>query len=82
MHFDIFVEDQSGKKVLDILIPSIINAQDSFKVRGYKGIGHIPKNLTHSANAGTHLLLDQLPQVAKGLMVRITPTALLTVRRR
>ncbi len=65
MHFDIFVEDQSGKKVLDILIPKIINARNSFKVRSYKGIGHIPKNLTQSANASTRLLLNQLPQILR-----------------
>ena len=65
MHFDIFVEDQSGKKVLDILIPKIINARNSFKVRAYRGIGHIPKNLTHSANAGAHLLLNQLPKMLR-----------------
>ena len=46
--------------------PRIIDAQDTFKVRGYKGIGHIPKNLSSSANAGTHLLLDQLPKLLKG----------------
>ena len=66
MHFEILVEDRSGKKALDILIPRIIYAQDTFKVRGYKGIGHIPKNLSSSANAGTHLLLDQLPKLLKG----------------
>ena len=66
MHFEILVEDRSGKKGLDILIPRIIDAQDSFKVRAYKGIGRIPKNLTSSANAGTHLLPDQLPKVLRG----------------
>ena len=66
MHFEILVEDRSGKKALDILSPRIIDAQDSFKVRAYKGIGRIPKNLTSSANAGTHLLPDQLPKVLRG----------------
>ena len=66
MHFEILVEDRSGKKALDILIPRIIDAQDTFKVRGYKEIGHIPKNLSSSANAGTLLLLDQLPKLLKG----------------
>ncbi len=66
MHFEILVEDQSGKKALDILIPRIIDAQDTFKVRGYKGIGHIPKNLSSSGNAGTRLLLNQLPKFLKG----------------
>ena len=61
MHFEILVEDQSGKEALDILLPKIIDVRDTFKVRGYKGIGHIPKNLSSAANAGTRLLLNQLP---------------------
>ena len=44
MHFEILVEDQSGKKALDILIPRIIGEQHSFEVRAYKGIGRIPKD--------------------------------------
>lgn len=61
MHFEILVEDQSGKKTLDILIPKIISNQHKFKVRPYQGIGHIPKNLTNPANANTNLLINQLP---------------------
>ena len=61
MHFEILVEDQSGKKVLDILIPKIIDNQHKFKVRSYKGIGHIPKDLTNPTNASADLLLNQLP---------------------
>ena len=60
MHFEILVEDQSGKKVLDILIPKIIDNQHKFKVRFYKGIGHIPKDLTNPTNASADLLLNQL----------------------
>ena len=66
MHFEILIEDQSGKKALDILVPSIIGTNDSFKVRGYKGIGHIPKNLSNTSNAGTQLLLNQLPKLLRG----------------
>ena len=61
MHFEILVEDQSGKKALDILIPKITGNQHKFKVRFYQGIGHIPKNLTNPINANTNLLLNQLP---------------------
>ena len=61
MHFEILVEDQSGKKALDILIPKIIGNQHKFKVRPYQGIGHIPKNLTNPTHANTNLLLNQLP---------------------
>ena len=61
MHFEILVEDQSGKKVLDMLIPKIISNQHKFKIRPYQGVGHIPKNLTNPTNANTKLLLNQLP---------------------
>ena len=61
MHFEILVEDQSGKKALDILISKILGNQHKFKVRPYQGIGHIPKNLTNPTNANTNLLLNQLP---------------------
>ena len=43
MHFEVLVEDQSGKHALDILIPKIIGSEHSFKVHAYRGIGHIPK---------------------------------------
>ena len=46
MHFEILVEDASGKKALDILIPKIIGDQHTFWVRGYKGIGRILKKIT------------------------------------
>ncbi len=47
MHFEILVEDLSGKKALDILIPKIIdmNAGHTFRVHSYKGSGHIPRDL-------------------------------------
>ena len=31
MHFEILVEDRSGQKALDILVPNIIGAQDTFR---------------------------------------------------
>ena len=46
MHFEILVEDQSGKKALEIIVPKIVNDSDTFNIRSYKGIGHIPKNLS------------------------------------
>lgn len=63
MHFEVLVEDASGKKALDILIPKIIKGQHTFKVIGYRGIGRIPKNLTSSMNVRSHLLLNQLPML-------------------
>ena len=63
MHFEILVEDRSGKNALDILIPKIIGNQHKFKVRSYKGIGRIPKNLSNPTSINTDLLLNQLPKL-------------------
>ena len=66
MHFEILVEDASGKKALDILIPKIIGDQHTFRVIGYKGIGRIPRNLTSGTVASNRHLLDQLPGLLRG----------------
>ncbi len=61
MHFEILVEDRSGKDALKVLIPKIIRNQDTFKVRFYQGRGDIPKNLKNPTNVNKHFLLNQLP---------------------
>jgi hypothetical protein len=66
MHFEILVEDQSGKKALDILIPKIIGDMHTFRVHPYKGIGRIPKNLSAAGDAKKRILLDQLPKLLRG----------------
>lgn len=66
MHFEILVEDQSGKKALDILVPKIIGDDHTFKILPYKGIGHIPKNLNSKADPSKRILLDQLPKLLRG----------------
>ena len=66
MHFEILVEDQSGKKMLDTLIPKIIGDQHTFKVIDYRGTGHIPRNLASSTDVRNRLLLDQLPSTLSG----------------
>ena len=66
MHFEILVEDQSGKRVLDILTPKILGDQHTFRVIDYRGIGRIPKNLRSRTDASNRLLLDQLPKLLQG----------------
>lgn len=66
MHFEILVEDQSGKKALDILVPKIIGNRHTAKVRNYRGIGRIPKNLKSSTDVSKRLLLDRLPKLLRG----------------
>jgi len=66
MHFEILVEDQSGKKALDILVPKIVGDQHTFRVIPYKGIGRIPKNMLDARDANKRILLDNLPRLLKG----------------
>ncbi len=66
MHFEILVEDQSGKKALDMLVPRIIGDDHTFSVHSYKGIGRIPQNLAASRDANKRILLDQLPRLLRG----------------
>lgn len=44
MHFEIFVEDLSGKKALDMLMPKIIKDKATYNVVNYREIGRRPKN--------------------------------------
>lgn len=66
MHFEIHVEDESGKKALEILIPKIIRVPHTFKVHPYKGIGRIPKNMRDPKDASKRILLDSLAKILKG----------------
>ncbi|WP_320173754.1 DUF4276 family protein [Maridesulfovibrio sp.] len=66
MHFDILVEDQSGKIALDILLPKIIKSPHSYTIISYKGIGKIPTNLKASSDPSKRILLTQLPALLRG----------------
>jgi hypothetical protein len=44
MHFEILIEDISGKTALEILVPKIIDVeQHTFRIHAYKGMMY-PKN--------------------------------------
>ncbi len=67
MHFEIYVEDLSGKKALEILMPKIIGDGHTFEVFGYKGIGRkIPENIMGQTDPSKRVLLDRLPQLLRG----------------
>jgi len=66
MHFEILVEDQSGKKMLDHLIPKIIGEEHSFRVVAYKGIGNIPREMKNPKEASHRILLENLPKALRG----------------
>ncbi len=66
MHFEVLVEDQSGKKALDILIPEITGGQGTCRIISYRGVGRIPKRLKSRSEANKRILLDQIPRLLKG----------------
>lgn len=66
MHFEILVEDQSGKKALDILVLKIIGKAYTFRIHAYKGIGRIPKNMREPDDPSKRILLENLPKLLKG----------------
>jgi hypothetical protein len=66
MHFEVLIEDQSGKAAMEILLPKLIGDNDSFRIIPYKGIGRIPKNLTSNSDAKKRSLLNRLPGILRG----------------
>ena len=66
VHFEILVEDISGKTALEILVPKIIGHEHTFKVHSYKGIGRIPKDLKSTSEPQKRILLDQIPKLIQG----------------
>lgn len=66
VHFEILVEDISGKTALEILVPKILGHEHTFNVHSYKGIGRIPKDLKSTSEPQKRILLDQLPKLIQG----------------
>jgi hypothetical protein len=66
MHLEVLVDDQSGKKMLDALVPKIIDRAHTFRVHAYKGIGRIPKGMKAKSDPAKRILMDQLPRLLQG----------------
>jgi hypothetical protein len=66
MHFEVLIEDISGKTALEILIPKIISDKHTFNIHSYKGIGRIPQGLVSRSDSNRRILLDQLPRLIQG----------------
>lgn len=69
MHIEILVEDASGEKLLESLLPKVFGAQGdphTWRTHPYKGIGRIPKNLNTGGDPAKRILLDQLPRLLRG----------------
>jgi len=69
MHFEILIEDQSGKIALNPILEKILGSSEehhTFRVIAYKGIGRLPKNLKGKTDPQKRILLDRLPRLLKG----------------
>lgn len=69
MHIEVLVEDSSGKKLLEAVLPKVLGKQGdphTWRIHPYKGIGRIPRNLNASADPAKRILLDQLPRLLRG----------------
>lgn len=69
MHIEVVVEDASGAKLLNALLPKLIGDQGdphTWRIHGYKGVGRLSKNLNKNADAAKRILLDQLPRLLRG----------------
>jgi hypothetical protein len=69
VHIEILVEDSSGEKLLQLLLPQIIGDQGNphtWRLHSYKGIGRIPAGLISTADPSKRILLDQLPKLLRG----------------
>ncbi|HEY1213814.1 MAG TPA: hypothetical protein VGE93_09320 [Bryobacteraceae bacterium] len=66
MHFEILVEDRSGKLALDTLLPKILREGDTHTVHAYRGIGRIPGGLQTTQDPNKRILLEQLPRLLRG----------------
>lgn len=68
MHFEILVEDASGKIALESLVPKILgpDTPHSFRIHPYKGIGRLPTGLKATTDPMKRILLDQLPRILSG----------------
>lgn len=66
MHFEILIEDQSGKKALDVLVEKILQGDHTVHIHPYKGIGRIPKGISGTSDPNKRILLDNLPRLLAG----------------
>ena len=69
MHIEIVVEDSSGAKLMDAVLPKLLGKHGdphTWRIKAYKGVGRIPKNLKSSGDPAKRILLDRLPSLLRG----------------
>ncbi|MFN3075898.1 MAG: DUF4276 family protein [Alphaproteobacteria bacterium] len=66
MHFEILMEDQSGKKFMDIFLPRLVGEGHGVRIHPFKGKGELPEDLAAAPVRENRTLLHQLPRLLKG----------------
>lgn len=69
MHIEVLVEDSSGATLMKHLMPKLLGdaaEAHTWRIKSYKGIGHIPKGMPRQSDAKKQTLLDKLPLLLKG----------------
>ncbi|HZE91219.1 MAG TPA: hypothetical protein VE029_05855 [Rhizobacter sp.] len=69
MHIEVLVEDSSGAKLIEVLLPAVIGPHGephTWRVHSYKGIGRLPVGLSAKADPAKRTLLDRLPRLLAG----------------
>ena len=67
MHFEILIEDMSGRRALEVLVPKIIgDGPHTCRVFSYKGVGKIPKDQKVALGVRHKQLLNDLPRRLQG----------------
>lgn len=67
MHIHFLVEDLSFQKLLDLVLPKVLVSADvSYKIKSYKGIGHLPKKLSEQ-NYRHETILGDLRRILPAL---------------
>lgn len=67
MHVEVCIEDSSGEKFLELMLPTLLETSDvTWRVHGFKGVGRLPANLAASPDPKKQTLLDKLPSLLRG----------------
>ncbi|MDV2989867.1 MAG: DUF4276 family protein [Dehalogenimonas sp.] len=66
MHLEILVEDCSGKKLLEVLLPKIARDTHSWRIISYRGLGGVPKAMSDPRDASKRIMLNNLPKLLRG----------------
>ncbi len=67
MHIEILVEDISGERLLEQVLPNLIDHPErtTFKLHSYKGIGHLPSDLISAKDIRSQQLLRDMPRMIR-----------------